>query len=221
MSNDEVGAYIKLLCYQWSNGSIPKEKDRLFRVVGGEVSEYVMAKFDLCPDGELRQHRLEKERAKQIAFRQKQSEFGKKGGRPKKGSLSKPFLIEKGSQSPPSPSPSPISDPDSKIPVLAHFERFWTAYPRKVGKKKALSAFVRHKCSTFIERILSAIEAQKGGWDWQKDGGQFIPYPERWLNGGHWDNSVSTPPVNGKPNSDDRAIKDMERLLRDQDHLQL
>lgn len=117
MECDEVGAYIRLLCYQWTHGAIPKEKGRLVRVAGGPVSDHVLAKFEKCADGELRNYRLEREREKQVEYRKKQSEFGKKGGRPKKGSLSKPFLIEKGSQSPPSPSPSPSPVPDLQSPI--------------------------------------------------------------------------------------------------------
>lgn len=232
MSNEEKGLYITLLCVQWSQGSV--SGDDFERLAGGSFLgsiERVKSKFQVGQDGLYRNERMELERQKQAAFRAACAAGGKRGGgNPnfKKGQRN-PY-VNKGGLSIPLPEGdkgrdkgkinSPISDlrspsppPDPKVPVLAQFERFWSAYPRKVGKQKALSAFVRHKCSGFIEKILTAIEAQKRGWEWQKDGGQFIPYPERWLNGGHWDNGVSAPPTNGKPSSDDRAIRDMERLL--------
>lgn len=49
MTPAEVGAYIRLLCYQWGRGAIPLgDKARLARIAGGEVSPDVLAKF---PDG--------------------------------------------------------------------------------------------------------------------------------------------------------------------------
>jgi uncharacterized protein YdaU (DUF1376 family) len=34
MSNEEVGAYIKLLCHQWDKGVLPKDPVRLARLAG-------------------------------------------------------------------------------------------------------------------------------------------------------------------------------------------
>ncbi|NLK37969.1 MAG: hypothetical protein GX299_07785 [Epulopiscium sp.] len=50
----------------------------------------------------------------------------------------------------------------------------------------------------FLEKVLASLEVQKRSADWQKDGGQYIPYPASWLNAGCWDDevvvSVSHPP---------------------------
>lgn len=72
MSQQEVGAYIRLLCHQWSNGGIPLDQGKLRRIAGGKVSGEVLSKFESV-DGVLRNRRLEEERQKQEAFRQKQS----------------------------------------------------------------------------------------------------------------------------------------------------
>jgi hypothetical protein len=80
----------------------------------------------------------------------------------------------------------PSSPPKGKS---TPFEIFWEAYPRKVGKAAARKAFVKVPKSAY-PRIIPAIEAQKQSAQWQKDGGQYIPYPATWLNRGEWENET-------------------------------
>lgn len=84
MTDSEIGQYIKLLCKQWTDGEIPKK--RVGFLIGcqwEEVGEELKSKF--IENGEsLINKRLEEERQKRANFRKKQSENGKKGGRPKK-----------------------------------------------------------------------------------------------------------------------------------------
>jgi uncharacterized protein YdaU (DUF1376 family) len=78
LSQEEVGAYIRLLCHQWSRGSIPVEPEKQQRLAGGLVSDAVLAKFRQCEDNLLRNERLEAEREKQANYRNKQREKGLK-----------------------------------------------------------------------------------------------------------------------------------------------
>ena len=68
------------------------------------------------------------------------------------------------------------------------FERFWTAYPRKVGKAAAEKAF--GKVQAPIETLLAAIEKQKHSAQWNKESGQYIPNPSTWLNQGRWEDEL-------------------------------
>jgi len=71
------------------------------------------------------------------------------------------------------------------------FDRFWQAYPRKIGKKEAAKAWSKsQKERPAIDKVIEAIEAQSKGDQWTKDGGQFIPHPATWLNQGRWDDDV-------------------------------
>jgi hypothetical protein len=73
------------------------------------------------------------------------------------------------------------------------FEAFWTAYPKKKSKGQALSAWKKLKPDSSLQVvILKAIEAQKRSPDWQKDKGQYIPYPATWLNAMAWEDEVPT-----------------------------
>lgn len=71
------------------------------------------------------------------------------------------------------------------------FAYFWEQYPKKVAKKDAKRAFDKLGVDeTLLNRILLALEKQKGSYDWQKDNGQFIPYPATWLNGRRWEDEM-------------------------------
>lgn len=68
------------------------------------------------------------------------------------------------------------------------FNDFWKAYPKKVSKATALKAWSKLKPdNSLVMVILSALEKQKQSSQWQKDNGQFIPYPATWLNGKRWE----------------------------------
>lgn len=92
------------------------------------------------------------------------------------------------------------NEKNSPAPAQADFDAFWKAYPKKKAKGAALSAWNKLNGSRPpLETLLSAIAAQRAGHDWQKDGGQFIPFPATWLNQRRWDDeagpieTVSTP----------------------------
>lgn len=68
------------------------------------------------------------------------------------------------------------------------FDQFWRAYPRKVGKGAARKIWARLKPDAALTaRMLAAIAQQQDSPQWQKDGGQYIPYPATWLNQERWD----------------------------------
>ena len=77
MSQEEVGQFIRLLCHQWNRGSIPVETEKQERLAGGCVSVDVLAKFQECEDGLLRNIRLESVRTEKGKFLQSQSVKGK------------------------------------------------------------------------------------------------------------------------------------------------
>lgn len=81
-----------------------------------------------------------------------------------------------------------------KIPPIAPqgaddgFGAFWTAYPRKDGKQKAVEAWRKlSPDKALTETILRAVERQKGCSQWTRDGGRYIPYPATWLNQARWE----------------------------------
>jgi len=71
------------------------------------------------------------------------------------------------------------------------FAAFWKAYPKKKGKTDALKAFKKLKpTQDMLDQMLAAIEKQKKSDQWQREHGQYIPYPAKWLKHGQWEDEV-------------------------------
>lgn len=87
----------------------------------------------------------------------------------------------------------PEPEDDGKTPMDRRFERFWKAYPRKVGKGAAEKSFKKYKPDdSLTERMIASVEAHKKSDQWKKDGGQFIPHPATWLNQRRWEDEIET-----------------------------
>jgi uncharacterized protein YdaU (DUF1376 family) len=128
MTQAEVGAYILLLCHQWSRGEIPADPARAALIAKGDVPAHVIEKF---PGG--KNERLERERQKQADYRAAQADRGKSGAdkrwngkchskrHSKRHGASNGVAIKApmanawpdDSSPSPSPSPSPVSDTDT------------------------------------------------------------------------------------------------------------
>lgn len=100
------------------------------------------------------------------------------------------------------------------------FSKFWKAYPKKRDKAKAQRAFLKIKN---IEKVfpfmMQALEKQKASADWQKDGGQFIPYPTTWLNGERWEDVEQVdiqPPAQGPGRLTQADVDRMEQEREEQ-----
>jgi len=115
----EVGAYIRLLCYQWDLGFLPNDTAKLSDLArcGQNEINAITHKFALCPDGKLRNERMEIEREKQRLYRAGQSAKGKASAKARfnHGSTTvqpsgQPKAQPNSNSPSPSPSPSPISD---------------------------------------------------------------------------------------------------------------
>ena len=91
------------------------------------------------------------------------------------------------------------SESKSNPNCASAFDVFWQAYPRKTGKAAARKAF--DKAKPPLDDVLKAIEAQKHSAQWQRDNGQYIPYPATWLNQGRWEDEVQETVLPAKPES--------------------
>lgn len=86
------------------------------------------------------------------------------------------------------PNASPPPPAAGKTEYAPAFETFWRAYPKKVGKQAAWSAFQR--VTVPVEQLVAAVERQKRSAQWKEQGGRFIPHPTTWLNQGRWEDEV-------------------------------
>jgi len=73
------------------------------------------------------------------------------------------------------------------------FAQFWEAYPKKKSKPAALKSWMKLKPTPeCFSEIMSALDLQKQHNDWIKSGGQFIPYPNNWINNKSWEDKQPT-----------------------------
>lgn len=71
------------------------------------------------------------------------------------------------------------------------FDRWWSAYPKKHGKRAAWQEWFKLRPDKpTVDRWLIVLEQQKRSREWLKEGGQFIPDPERYLKRGRYDDTV-------------------------------
>lgn len=72
------------------------------------------------------------------------------------------------------------------------FEQFYSAYPKHVGKEKALASFKKIKPDdTLFEIILKAVASQSKTEDWTKENKKYVPMPATWLNGKRWEDEIN------------------------------
>lgn len=134
MSAEEVGAYIRLLCFQWQEGSLPNDENLLARLAqtNASIISSVTRKFAKGRDGRLRNSKMEDVRKSLTAYKKSRSENGSKGGRPKKHMVSGCLKDEKHTESLPSPIPSPSPIPPT--PATADDIVFPSWFPETAEK---------------------------------------------------------------------------------------
>lgn len=73
--------------------------------------------------------------------------------------------------------------------MLARFDAFWLAYPKKVEKKNAKAVFVKiAPDDEKLQTMLQAIDAMKRSG--HADDKQFIAGPAKWLRGERWNDEI-------------------------------
>lgn len=174
LSPEEVGAYIRLLCFQWNNGYVPDSADKRARIAGCPVSADVLAKFQATEEGVLRNKRLELVRADQVAYRTKQAENARTGWRNRRSgnatalpphmpnqcqndATALPPHMPEGMPKACSPSPSPISNTQGQPVELP------SGFPQSEEEASSYSDFVG--CTKDFAVTQWRLAASRGGRD--------------------------------------------------------
>lgn len=96
----QVGMYVRLLCFQWARGFLPKERAKLVRITGVTEQAFdenwpsVKEKFEETECGGLVNGRAQLEMDKKVAIRKSRSKAGRKSARAKRQHV----LQQKGQQ---------------------------------------------------------------------------------------------------------------------------
>jgi uncharacterized protein YdaU (DUF1376 family) len=196
MTLEEEGAYIRLLCYCWTAGSIPSDPERCARLVGKgcsiSVATNVQRTFNESPTDPQRlvHERIEKERQKQAIRRNQTSSAGKKSA--ERRSLSREITTGSNKRSTnvqrnlnPSSSSSDedvcVSNSESQV---SQFESFWSICPRKTAKGSARKAWVKAIKTATPDQIIAAMKVYATATVGTET--QYIAHPATWLNAERW-----------------------------------
>jgi uncharacterized protein YdaU (DUF1376 family) len=196
MSAADVGAYIRLLCYQWNRGDIPTDDpSKLSRIAGIKVSADVLLKF---PNG--KNPRMESVRQQQEEFRAERAKAGAKGAATRwqshssaNGSaIAQPMANAMANAMAKDGTPSPTPSP-SKIHTSAVASEVYALYPKKVGREDALKAITKQikagkSADHLKERTRMFNEATAC---WPHEDRKYIPHASTWFNRGSFDDDPS------------------------------
>ncbi len=73
--------------------------------------------------------------------------------------------------------------------IMDDFDTFWAAYPRRVSKGNARKAWMQTAgIRPPLAKLLLSLNAEKKCEQWQRDRGQYVPYPSSWLRAEGWEN---------------------------------
>jgi hypothetical protein len=122
----------------------------------------------------------------------------------------------------PSPGPSPGSvHPASPAPRAVAlgksdvgFVEFWSLYPVRKQRARALAAWRKHGCAAFTAKVMATL-ARMQAEDAQWLAG-YVPHAATWLNGGGWDDE---PQAATKPRHQPTAADRQMAVIRRTDEL--
>ena len=195
LTDEQIGAYIRLLCEQWITGDIPlvithdgTHDANVLRMIceSADRSWPAIAKYFEPIDTGMKNPRMEKVRVKALDIYQKRVNAGIASGEARthdgasvptsEGTTQNPKLKEQ--------------KKENLKRTTQLFDRFYSAYPRKVSKSPALKAFTKlNPDDNLFDVIMVALEIHKKNWT----DPQFIPHPSTWLNQRRWEDEFPVP----------------------------
>ena len=226
------GAYLMLIKHYWCTGRpLNDDDDELWRIACCDSKKEWVAlrpkivRLFIVDNGALRHKRIDREIAAAIAALNAKAEAGRRGAenrwrgsgsaiaQPSPDDAASIAPLQDGHQFANAPSPSPSPSPERKNLSIASqspstrveddFDRFWDAYPRKVGKEEARKAFAKALKKTDVGVILDAVQQQR----WSDDP-QYRPHPSTWLNRGSWSDEPDKDPTLEALNLTDDDVED-------------
>lgn len=230
------GAWIDCLCFMWENsrrGELIRTPIKFARLISGsldealhflnELYEYEFGDIEI-EDGidfpltlddcnvkvTVRNRRMYADyKDKQNTRLRVRKHREKLKVTPKKQKCNAEVTVTSSSSSSSSTSPTKNKTPLVKKEKENGFNLFWEYYPKKVSKGGARKIWDKiYKTLPPIETIISALERLRNSDQWISGGGQYIPYPSKWLNEEGWEDE----PQEYRHDLMPKSISEAERL---------
>jgi len=209
LTNEQVGIYIRLLCFAWTKNTKPFTTESAYRICQCKTKECekkvddILDEFFQKIDKEIATNtdevlnwthkRLVQEHAYLLDKYQRRSEAGKKGGLAKRDNATSKNVA---------PIPSPSPSPNNNI-YDEDFEQLWTLLHKKRGSKyKAYQIWLKNY------DIISVITSEKTAKIYNNsikdiEDIKFIPHFATWLSQRRWETEDDNNPI---PDLIDRMV---------------
>jgi len=197
MTMAQRGIYITLLANEWIEGELPNNLVKLKVLCGNPVDfetdwEAIKHCF-VVEDGKLVNNRLEKERGKMVAYRERMSDAGKKGAKTRWQGNGKAIarLSNKEEEREVEVKVKTKKQNKEKDFELEFKENFWKQYPKGDGRKTALEKYIKHRKNGITEEtIINGLNAYKKHWKENNTEVQFMPMASTWLHQERFDDEL-------------------------------
>ena len=212
LTNEEIGIYIRLLCYNWNKrcSGIPNEPLKYQRIANcisdseKESCETVLKDFFVLVNNHFQNERQLQEYLFITRRMEASKENGKLGGRPKK-----PRIEPKGNldETPPTPTPTPTTYPTktTKISYNPFFHKFWNKVSNKVSKGIAEKNFIKLE-PEWIEKPEELADMYNKYYNSVEDK-QFAKQPAFWLSAKKYEDEKPTKQIEEKLQPYDMRLK--------------
>lgn len=199
LTNEEIGIYIRLLCYNWNKrcSGIPNEPLKYQRIANcisdseKESCEIVLKDFFVLVNNHFQNERQLQEYLFITRRMEASKENGKLGGRPKKPRL-EPRVKPKGNldETPPTPTTTPTTTKTTKIDYNSFFNKFWNKVSNKVSKGIAEKNFLKIE-PEWIEKAEELANMYNKYYNSVEDK-QFAKQPAYWLSAKKYEDEKPT-----------------------------
>ena len=212
LTNEEIGIYIRLLCYNWNKrcSGIPNEPLKYQRIANcisqneKESCETVLKDFFVLVNNHFQNERQLQEYLFITRRMEASKENGKLGGRPKKPRVEPKGNLDK---TPPTPTPTPTTYPTktTKISYNPFFHKFWNKVSNKVSKGIAEKNFIKLE-PEWIEKPEELADMYNKYYNSVEDK-QFAKQPAYWLSAKKYEDEKPTKQIEEKLQPYDMRLK--------------
>lgn len=233
------GVWMDMLCLMFecetrgvlSTGGRPWSDEDIAVAVGGDILEVKSCIQELIDKGVASRNssgcvysrRLIRDEEQRRHNAKRQDKYRKSNSNANSNALVTPMSHASSSSSSSSASTSRLLK--ACAPPATPFDVFYSLYPKKKARKDAEKAWK----TAFKEAVLTediwetvakpALLRQCTSFDWQKDGGTFVPLPATWIRGKRWEDEVTMSPQQSKEAEIEQEIQRRRELRQYADSL--
>lgn len=193
LTNEQVGAYLRLLNFHFQHDYIPTDPDQL-RLILRETKQKtrkiiaVLDQFFYEKDGRFFQKRMVETIAKAAEKSRVRKAAANKRWHPK-ASANAPANADTVTDTVTINTKNTSASGDAR--QAKRFAEWWAEYPNKKDKKKALAKWKARQLDRLADTLISDTKRRKTedrGW---LDG--FVPLPTTYINGDRWEDAIEAP----------------------------